>query len=160
MFQLRANKLAKAQAAANKGSQRCSNCGHTSHQKANSSGKHSTAPRLTRVFQQPMEEQEGEHAERVCFDSTYSARTVHATVQWTRSKCCLCLYNTPSVKRQKSDKISEACFFLVLKPRGHFLWYSSVSSPYIHVACTVCTCLCSTVTHTCAEVRLDIYTGL
>ena len=70
------------QPAKHQGSQGCSNCGQTSsprrkqrqntkahkgvptagtqaHQKANSSGKHSTAPRLTRVFQQPMEEQEG-----------------------------------------------------------------------------------------------------
>ena len=48
-------------AAKHQGSQRCSNCGAgtQAHQEANSGGKHSTAPRLTRVFQQPMEEQEG-----------------------------------------------------------------------------------------------------
>ena len=105
--------ISRIQPAKHQGSQGCSNPGQTSlprrkqrqntkarkgvpsagtqaHQEANSSGKHSAAPRPTRVFQQPMEEQEGAGRARVFWQCTHSARTVHAqcTPQCTRSKWC------------------------------------------------------------------------
>ena len=145
MFQLRANKLAKAQAAAkHQGSQRCSNCGHTSSPK----GKQQRQAQHSTKAHKGVPATNGGAGRRsmpsacvltVHVQCTHSAR--HSARRSARGVNAV--NNTSSVKMAWNQiKYPETCFFFVLKSRGHFLWYLQRFEP-VHCGralCVHCTC--------------------